>query len=400
MTDELRRLLELQNEYRRITDPLGDVKRHMESFPQNTVQTAIAELQRAEEERRKVLADVGVGGIGKLIQGFMQERSLAERTIGQAARLGMFDPTSDLHRSISESFNASQAFDGLFRLPEISELGGLAHQGIAQGVLAREMFQAETAVQAAMGAMNSPWLQIEGTLASAKAFSGLLAIGRAVDVRPAFDPDLVIGLRAELGDWRDAISFEKIPLIDPISRSGLYLDLGFDPDLTNFTPAAFEESLELAGLRVGDPADDEGEAGLSRARMAFDQLQRFEVEIRRFIVQVMQAAFGHDWMKARLPPNMLPNWVEKRDKAVAGGQAEQPLIDYADFTDYRLIIERKDNWNTVFKPVFGRVEDVRESFQRLFPVRIATMHARLITQEDQLLLLVETRRVLKAIGAE
>jgi len=99
-----------------------------------------------------------------------------------------------------------------------------------------------------------------------------------------------------------------------------------------------------------------------------------------------------------LPSNMLPNWVEKRDKAVAGGQAEQPLIDYADFTDYRLIIERKDNWNTVFKPVFGRLEDVRESFQRLFPVRIATMHARLITQEDQLLLLVETRRVLKAIG--
>lgn len=35
-------------------------------------------------------------------------------------------------------------------------------------------------------------------------------------------------------------------------------------------------------------------------------------------------------------------------------------------------------WNAVFKPVFGRPEDVRESFQRLFPVRIATMHARLV----------------------
>ena len=39
-----------------------------------------------------------------------------------------------------------------------------------------------------------------------------------------------------------------------------------------------------------------------------------------------------------------------------------------------------------------------ESFQRLFPVRIATMHARLINWDDELLLLVETKRVLRAIG--
>ena len=82
------------------------------------------------------------------------------------------------------------------------------------------------------------------------------------------------------------------------------------------------------------------------------------------------------------------------------GYSEQPLIDYADFTDYRAIIERKDNWNAVFKPVFGRAEDVRESFQRLFPVRITTMHARLITRDDELLLLVETKRVLKAIRGQ
>lgn len=111
----------------------------------------------------------------------------------------------------------------------------------------------------------------------------------------------------------------------------------------------------------------------------------------------MRDAFGDDWMKRQLPSGMLDVWVEKRDKAVKGGQPEQPLIDYADFADYRQIIERKDNWNTVFKPVFGRAEDVRESFQRLFPVRIATMHARIVTQDDELLLVVETKRVLKAI---
>ena len=52
----------------------------------------------------------------------------------------------------------------------------------------------------------------------------------------------------------------------------------------------------------------------------------------------------------------------------------------------------------MFKPVFGRLESIRESFQRLFPVRIATMHARTVTQDDELFLLSETKRVLKAIG--
>lgn len=45
-----------------------------------------------------------------------------------------------------------------------------------------------------------------------------------------------------------------------------------------------------------------------------------------------------------------------------------------------------------------RTKDIRESLQRLFPVRIATMHARLTTRDDELLLLVEPKRVLKAIG--
>lgn len=57
------------------------------------------------------------------------------------------------------------------------------------------------------------------------------------------------------------------------------------------------------------------------------------------------------------------------------------------------------NWETVFKGIFGRREDVRESFQRLYPIRNATMHAGILTLDDELFLRVETRRILKAIGA-
>ena len=62
-----------------------------------------------------------------------------------------------------------------------------------------------------------------------------------------------------------------------------------------------------------------------------------------------------------------------------------------------MIIEQGDNWKGAFKSVFRRPEDVRESFQRLYPVRIVTMHSRIVTLEDELLLMVETSRVLKAI---
>ncbi|WFU04555.1 hypothetical protein QA648_27640 (plasmid) [Rhizobium sp. CB3171] len=100
-------------------------------------------------------------------------------------------------------------------------------------------------------------------------------------------------------------------------------------------------------------------------------------------------------MKRQLPSNMLDSWVTKKEKARADGADDLPLIEYADFTDYKLIIERKDNWTQVFKPIFGRQEDIRESLQRLFPVRIATMHARFLTLDDDLLLRTETNRVLK-----
>jgi len=64
------------------------------------------------------------------------------------------------------------------------------------------------------------------------------------------------------------------------------------------------------------------------------------------------------------------------------------------------IITRRDNWEAVFKPIFCRAESVIESFQRLYPIRICTMHARVITQDDELYLYVEVKRLLAAIGIE
>lgn len=61
------------------------------------------------------------------------------------------------------------------------------------------------------------------------------------------------------------------------------------------------------------------------------------------------------------------------------------------------IIIRKDNWERVFEPVFRHPSLVQKSFQRLHPIRVCTMHACLITQDDELYLHVEAMRLLRAM---
>jgi hypothetical protein len=87
----------------------------------------------------------------------------------------------------------------------------------------------------------------------------------------------------------------------------------------------------------------------------------------------------------------------KKRAAEQNGARVWPLIAYADFTDYPIVICKRDNWREVFEPLFGRQESVRESFQRLYPVRLDTMHARPIIKDDELMLYVETRRLIRVI---
>jgi len=111
----------------------------------------------------------------------------------------------------------------------------------------------------------------------------------------------------------------------------------------------------------------------------------------------MMAAIGKNWIKKCVSGEMRTQWQKKRDDAVARGEPKRPLIAYADFTDYEKIIVRRDNWNNVFQSVFCRKELVQESLRRLYPIRICTMHARIITQNDELYLHAETTRLWLAI---
>ena len=297
-------------------------------------------------------------------------------------------------------------------MPEISEAARLIEEFRTSPLsesLARYAEQASS-LQLAMESMRTPWLNVQEMMRSMAGFAELKGIGSALANMPSFGDSLASALRIDLGDWRDPIAWRPELFTDLAARSDFYVSLGFDRALTDFPAPAFEQSLDIAGLRREPPTlvdrygapvdrsnDDDKEEGLARTNKAHDWLLRLETQLREFIDERMTRAYGTDWPKHRLPNDLYESWQEKKRKAKEAGGEEWPLVSYADFTDYERVICKRDNWREIFAVFFGRSESVRESFQRLYPIRLDTMHARSITQDDELLLYVETRRLVKVI---
>jgi hypothetical protein len=305
---------------------------------------------------------------------------------------------------VSGTLSVLDQYKSSFRLPAATEINALAQEALRVTDLIRGISQPLMGLESAIRSMHSPWLHNDNALQSLRSFAEIQVIGRAVNMSAPYDESVSLALRGALGDWRGVSSFPAPIFEDVVARSDFYIGLGFNPSLTDFTAQAFDETTALAGLspiqRDETEPNEDDEEGLVRTNRAHDQFQRFERKVRRCIDARMAEVYGADWMRRQMPSGMFEEWKKKRDEAVAKGEAEQPLISYADFTDYKKIIERNDNWTEVFKAIFGRREDVQESFMRLFPIRVSTMHSRIILLDDELLLRVETRRILRAMGRQ
>ena len=320
---------------------------------------------------------------------------------------------ADLRHSIGKNSALMQAMEGYharFKLPEIAETARLlatCKSGLLSNIMARFAGEYSSLIKRAMESMRTPWMDIQETMRSVAGFAEIQGIGHALRTLPAFDENLSAALRVDLGDWCEPIAWRPEIFTDLAARSDFYISRGFNPALTDFPLPAFEQSLDIAGLpRELPPAaggQDAGtlldeEEGLSRTNGAHDSLQRLERLLRKFIDERMTQAYGPVWVKQRLPNRLYDQWREKKQKAEKAGAEVRPLVEYADFTDYPEIICRGDNWQAVFGTLFVRKESVCESFQRLHPIRLDVAHSRLITKEDELLLRVEVRRLVKVMA--
>ena len=320
---------------------------------------------------------------------------------------------NELSRQITETlrpFNALTEHLQKYRLPVGNEVSGLlasylkAHQTVSRNPNADYLANFRGLAES----IRTPWISTVNEMQSVKGFADLYGIASAVGTLPAYELNLTEKLRLDLGDWRQVTLPDRIA-DDPIERTLFYDELGLNPDLTAFPNEAFEQIIADTGLstldiplsenhyRFSSPKETE-EEGFERTNRAHKLLMRLESLLRNYIAERMAEAFGANWMRQRIPGNILSDWKTKRQLASREDGREFPLIAYSDFSDYMQIIVRKDNWNDIFGTDFKYKSSVEESFRRLYPIRLATMHSRIITQDDELYLFVEMKRILKAIG--
>jgi len=317
---------------------------------------------------------------------------------------------AEIEKQQQETLHLLKSHDAMFRLPRAFEATRLlaSYQVGAVAVFAQQHAKDALDRQRFLEAITTPWINSAEAARSASAILELQGIGNALRTVKGFDLGLTTALRQDLGDWRDKITFLESALIDPVARTDFYVTRGFNTALTDFPEAAYHQTLDLAGLDgdrlnlelygsvVRPSVDTNEEAGLQRTNKCHDWLQRFERRLRQFINDTMTAQYGSTWPKKRLDQKLYEKWEDKKQRAESSGTI-LAFIEVADFTDYETIICKQDHWREVFESRFKRKESVRESFQRLQPIRLATMHARIITKEDELYLYAEVVRLLSAI---
>src|SRR6266436_251988 len=81
---------------------------------------------------------------------------------------------------------------------------------------------------------------------------------------------------------------------------------------------------------------------------AYQWLFVFERELRTYVARRLSDASHRPW-ETRLPAGMHDKWQSKKAEALAKGEAEQPLISYADFSDYTDIVLGRANWRDCFQ---------------------------------------------------
>lgn len=373
-----------------------------------------AQLQPFADLERALGGNNALARIAEDMERHKKVLSAAYGPMEELRRSGALAAFSEQSGAIAELQKQLALATERFKLPEFKVATELmaAYRADHASELVKHLRDDQDYLRRATEAIRSPWLDMQAQIRSVGAFADIQSIGFALQNIPAFDDRLTELLRIDLGDWQERINFPKEIFDNPLARSAFYLERGFDPALTAFPTDAFTQSLDIAGLRGAPPPiidvydyeevreGDEQEAAFARTNAAHDRLQRFETRLRQFIDEQMTKACGDQWIKNRVPGPIRQSWIEKRERARAKGEADHPLIAYADFSDYVPIITQRNNWNEVFEPVFRRPTFVQESFQRLYPIRICTMHARMITQDDEIYLYVEIKRVLSAIGID
>lgn len=118
---------------------------------------------------------------------------------------------------------------------------------------------------------------------------------------------------------------------------------------------------------------------------AYKYIHVIENGLREFIIERMTLKYGALWYKSHLTTNALDNYKKgityERNIKWNDLIPHHPLY-YIDFTNIKEIIEKKDNWNGVFKEVFKRSDIICTSLSEIEYIRNKVAHNRKISENE------------------
>ncbi len=287
------------------------------------------------------------------------------------------------------------AIDKKFRNLQIPELTG--SRILLEQIASQQKSLANMTVLAASSLENN---QVT-SFAKLQVFRELGNITNVIRLTNSFEADAASILRTELGDWRG----EEDSIDEPKSDSNcpsIYLERGFSPEISRSSSKVVGGILDIVGIkfdlisiensRLTETSNLILPSQLNEREIAIKKLDDFEFKIRNFIESRMTSEFGTNWVSSNLPPQMRDSWTEKLDKHRNGNNSNFRLIDFADFTDYSKIIANRKNF-PAFVAFFHHIENIRESFNRLEPCRLALCHGRDMSTEEYSFFCLEIARI-------
>ena len=184
-------------------------------------------------------------------------------------------------------------------------------------------------------------------------------------------------------------------------RAAAQLNAGLNPEVIAFNEDAYPQVLFTAGFEFqyeeSEPVKAEsGEIGSFNPQYAA-LLREVENRLRGFIERELYQVSGRDWLRHRVNGELRKKWQLRKEVDQVARRDSFPLLYYADFMELMHIIVAGHNWRNAFQRFFKSKEDFQVSMSRLGPIRNAIGHNRPLVLGDQLILLSESSRILRAL---
>ena len=157
---------------------------------------------------------------------------------------------------------------------------------------------------------------------------------------------------------------------------------------------------ELPQARVEEAASEltpeEAAPGTS-----YETMFNLENSLRAFIVKELSSV-SKNWIKERVPaPQMVEAWKKRMDddsKRPGSSKQNASLIEYSDFYDLVTLIVNRGNWKKCFEKFFGNANVIQAKMYELVPIRNDIAHNRHLSEDNELMLKLYSKQILKLIS--